>query len=66
MIRLLVSYIYVNIIEYNKGGILYVEGVFGFYMNVNVSNNYFFWNLVWDLDGKVDSVCVIIKLWVIV
>ena len=61
-----VSHIHANTIEYNKGGILRVEGVSGPYMNVNVSNNYFSRNLARDLDGKADSVCVITKLWAIV
>ena len=61
-----VSHIHANTIEYNKGGILRVEGVSGPYMNVNVSNNYFSRNLARDLDGKANSVCVITKLWAIV
>ena len=61
-----VSHIHANTIEYNKGGILRVEGVSGPYMNVNVSNNYFSQNFARDLDGKANSVCVITKLWAIV
>ncbi|XP_022809251.1 uncharacterized protein LOC111346215 [Stylophora pistillata] len=61
-----VSHIHANTIEYNKGGILHVEGVSGPYLNVVVSNNYFSRNLARDWDGKANSVCIITKLWAIV
>lgn len=63
---MLKNYIYGNIFDFNRGGVLFLEGVIGFYLNVKVINNYFFCNFVEDFDGKVNSVCKIINLWVYV
>lgn len=56
------NYFYVNVIEWNRGVILLLEGKFGFYLSVKVISNYFFMNLVIDLNGNRYSVCNIFNL----
>ena len=56
------NHIHGNTFDSNRGGSVFLEGVTGHYVNVKVTNNYFSGNFAEDPDGKVNSVCRIIKL----
>lgn len=56
------NHLHANVIEWNRGATLLLEGNSGPYLSVKVTNNYFSSNLATDLNGNKHSVCNISNL----
>lgn len=56
------SQLHANVIEWNRGATLLLEGSYGPYLSVKVTDNYFSMNLATDLDDNRHSVCNISNL----
>lgn len=56
------NHLHANVIEWNRGATLLLEGNSGPYLSVKVTNNYFSTNLATDLNGNKHSVCNISNL----